>query len=352
MPTKDLLELISETGHVGELARLLSAFERRRTIKLGRVELMELANQTAGASYRYPNPESAVELSLAVGLLRKEGQRVSLTEAGVQFLKLSEKRFDLSFAQSNLLFGLFLDDLRIVSHINSLFRHFGRGASGPIEAKDIPAIWSASDQATARFLQQLGVLEERGGVLSLNYAFEYLLPTSSTDVTGLTEEALWKRLDAQRIRAREAEKLVMIEERRRLIRLGRRGLAALVVRISAENVSAGYDISSFEEDGSPRLIEVKSSVGGAIRFEWSIREHEMAAKHGQAYWIYFVPFANVLERRTVPIWILCDPIALIHTGKLVEVPSSFTVSTVTGISPASPRSKVELRDPLREWLGP
>src|SRR5437588_12258106 len=94
MPTKDLLELVSETGHVGDLARLLSAFERRRTIKLGRVALIELANQTAGASYRYPNPESAVELSLAVGLLRKEGPGVSLSEAGVQFLKLIEKRFE------------------------------------------------------------------------------------------------------------------------------------------------------------------------------------------------------------------------------------------------------------------
>ena len=348
MPTKDLLELIGEAGHVGEIARLLAGFERRRTVKLGSVELIELANQTAGATYRYPNPDPAVELSLAIGLLQRERHSLSLNEVGVQFLKLSDRRLELSSAQSNMLFGLLLDDPRIVLHMNSLLSHFGRGA-GWVEAKDVPATWSASDQTIARLLQQLEVLEEVGDSLRLNNAYEYLLPTSSVNVTGLTEEAFWKRLEAQRIRAREAEELVVREEKKRLIRLGRRDLSALVVRISAENVSAGYDITSFEEDESHRLIEVKSSVGEAIRFEWSMREHDVASKHCRAYWIYFVPFANVLQNRTVPIWILRDPIYLIRAGRLTETPSSFAVSTVSTISSPRPSSRQRLRNPLREW---
>lgn len=349
MPTKDLLDLITETRHVGEVGRVLSAFERRRTISLGPVELVELANQTAGATYRYPNPESAIELAISIGLLRSDDRYLSLTEAGIQFLKVGEAQIDLSLSQASLLFGLFLDDQNIVLHINSLLLHFGRGVGGDIEAKDVPATWSASDQDTSRLLQQLRVLNDRDGSLKLDQAFEYLLPTSSVDVTGLTEEALWKRLDAQRIRARKAEELVVIEEKKRLARLGRRDLASLVFRISAENVSAGYDINSFEADGLPRLIEVKSSVGKAIRFEWSLREHNLASDRRDAYWIYFVPFSNLLHNRTVPIWILRDPISLIRSGTLIEVPSSFTISTLTAISFIRPNSKVALRNPLREW---
>jgi hypothetical protein len=188
--------------------------------------------------------------------------------------------------------------------------------------------------------------------LRLNAAFEYLLPTSSVGVTGLTEEGLWKRLEAQRIRAKKAEELVVIEEKKRLTLLGRPDLAALVIRINAENVFAGYDITSFEDDESPRLIEVKSSVGEAIDFQWSIREHDVASKNGPAYWIYFVPFANVLQNRTVPIWILRDPIDLIRRGKLIETPSSYAVCTVSGIAALIPRSKGILRHPLREWPSP
>lgn len=349
MSTQDLLDLIGETGHVGEIARLLAGFERRRSIRLGLVELIELANQTAGATYRYPNPDLALELSLAIGLLQREGHRLSLTEVGVQFLKLSETKLELSFAQSKMVFGLLLDDPTVVLQINSLLQHFGRGVSGVVEVKDVPATWSASDQTTARVLQQLKVIEEVGHNLRLNKTFEHLLPTSSVNATGLTEEALWKRLEAQRVRAREAEELVVIEEKKRLIRLGRRDLAALVVRISAENVLAGYDISSFEDDESHRLIEVKSSVGEAIRFEWSMREHDVASKYGPAYWIYFVPFANVLQNRTVPIWILRDPIDLIRVGRLTQTPASFAVSTVSGISAPRPSSRASLRKPLREW---
>lgn len=349
MATKDLLDLIVEIGHVGEVARALSAFERRRTISLGPVELVELANQTAGTTYRYPNPETAIELALAIGLLRSDGNFLSLTEAGVQFLKVGEAQIDLSLAQCSLIFGLFLDDPNVVLRINSLFQHFGRGIGGNIEAKDVAATWSTSDQHTSRFLQQLRVLNDEDGGLKLDPAFEYLLPTSSVDVTGLTEEALWKRLDAQRIRARRAEELVVLEEKKRLVHLGRRDLASLVFRISAENVSAGYDINSFETDESPRLIEVKSSVGKAIRFEWSLREHNLASDRRDAYWIYFVPFSTVLVNRTVPIWILRDPISLIQSGRLIEVPSSFTVSTLVAVSVTTPNSKAALRSPLLEW---
>ena len=327
MKTKELLELVEETGHIGELTRLLFVFKKRYTTRLGKIELIELANQTAGASYRYPKPEAALNVALAVGLLQKDHAFVILTETGKLFLRLQgDDKLALTIDQASLVLGLLLDDDRTGIYIGSLFRHFGHGASGRLEARSNPSTWDSSTQLIAKIFQQLGVLEDYNGKLCLNGVFEVSFPRHLLALTALNEQALWVRLEAQRIRAKQAEELVVLEEKKRLSKIGRQDLAKLVIRVSADNVSAGYDIVSFNSDGLPRFIEVKSSTGRAIRFEWSVREREVASENGERYWIYFVPLANILEKRTLPILMISDPIMLIGSGKLFETPSSFVVN--------------------------
>src|SRR5205814_1236846 len=74
----------------------------------------------------------------------------------------------------------------------------------------------------------------------------------------LSQADLDARLLLQRDRAALAEDLVVRLERERLIRTGADDLAEAVVRVSIEDVCAGYDVQSFEVTGQPRLIEVKS----------------------------------------------------------------------------------------------
>lgn len=328
MQTKELLELVEEAGHVAELARLLFVFKQQHTTRLGTVELIELANRTAGASYRYPNPEPALNVALAIGLLQKDRQYIILTETGRLFLRLQGKhKRALTFEQASILLGLLLDDVSTIGYVKSLFRQFGKGARGRLESKSSPSVWDRATQTTARIFQQLGVLEEDSGKLCLNIAFESILPHYILALTVINEQALWDRLEAQRLRAQKAEELVLIEEKKRLLKVGRSDLSKLVIRISIEDVSAGYDIISFERDGSPRLIEVKSSIGRAIRFEWSVREREVASENSSRYWIYFVPLSNILEKRTMPILMLRNPMTLIKSGSLLETPSSFVVSS-------------------------
>jgi hypothetical protein len=348
VPTKDLLQLIEETGHVGELSRLLSTFKKRHTGRLGKAELIELANRSAGASYRYPNPEPALMVAIVVGLLRRDGRYILLTETGKLFLRLeSDNKADVTREQASLLLGLLLDDDSINMRVGALFRFFGKGSSGKLEAKSSPATWDRLTLATAKILQQLGVLEEYDGKLFLNTVFEPIFPRHLLRLTALNEQALWARLEAQRIRAKRAEEIVLLEEQKRLFKLGRPDLAELVVRISAEDVSAGYDIGSFDRDGAPRFIEVKSSSGRAIRFEWSVREREVAFYYTRRYWIYFVPFANIVERRNFPILMLRNPAHLISIGKLTETASSFVVYSSAHLSTAI--SEAVSRARLKEW---
>jgi Domain of unknown function (DUF3883) len=114
-------------------------------------------------------------------------------------------------------------------------------------------------------------------------------------------------------------------EKERLCFHKRTDLAANVERISVENVSAGYDVKSFEKSGHVRFIEVKSSVGSKIVFEWSAGEREKSEKEGDAYFIYFVPFSFTLPRLTAPIIIIKNPFLLIKEGRLFESACSYRV---------------------------
>lgn len=84
------------------------------------------------------------------------------------------------------------------------------------------------------------------------------------------------------------EEFVLNYERNRLQELNLVSLADQVKWISQESASEGYDILSFEEDGSERWIEVKSTSGRGKVFEMSNNEWETAVQAGNKYYIYRV----------------------------------------------------------------
>jgi hypothetical protein len=93
------------------------------------------------------------------------------------------------------------------------------------------------------------------------------------------------------------EEHVMDAERRRLRRAGLSNLAESIRWISRESVGEGYDIESFEEDGSKRFIEVKASIGKQQTFEMSNNEWQTACRLGASYYIYRV--SNVRSNPTI-----------------------------------------------------
>jgi len=84
------------------------------------------------------------------------------------------------------------------------------------------------------------------------------------------------------------EELVLMEEKRRLLALGLRELSEAVIHTSViEGDGAGYDIKSFNDDGSPRFIEVKTTRGGAdTDFFMSTNEVRFADQHRDSYYLY------------------------------------------------------------------
>lgn len=85
------------------------------------------------------------------------------------------------------------------------------------------------------------------------------------------------------------EKIVMDIEKRRLIQAGRKDLAKKIERVSLKSDSLGYDILSYEVDGTKRFIEVKAtrSKVGAANFFYTANELRTAQETNN-YFIYMV----------------------------------------------------------------
>lgn len=88
---------------------------------------------------------------------------------------------------------------------------------------------------------------------------------------------------------RRGEELVIEFERARLIEARRPDLANRIVHVAASNDAAGYDILSFEVDGSQRYVEVKTTNGG-IRTAFFLSENErlFSNQNSQCYFLYRV----------------------------------------------------------------
>ena len=84
------------------------------------------------------------------------------------------------------------------------------------------------------------------------------------------------------------EKLVMKYEKNRLVDLGRNDLADSVEHISVtQEDGSGFDIKSYNEDGTDRLIEVKTTKQGIdAEFFMTPNEIEFSELNQKNYFLY------------------------------------------------------------------
>jgi len=85
------------------------------------------------------------------------------------------------------------------------------------------------------------------------------------------------------------EEIIVIMERNRLEKVGRKDLAAKVDRVSKKSNKYGYDILSFENNGNEKYIEVKTTTRGKnVPFDLTWREKETSDKNyiNSKYYLY------------------------------------------------------------------
>jgi len=103
----------------------------------------------------------------------------------------------------------------------------------------------------------------------------------------------------------DGELLILEREIKTLKALGRDDLADKVVHVSeVEGDGAGHDVRSYDADGNPRFIEVKTTKGPALTpFFISPNELAFSIKHPESYLLYRVYEFNP-ETRSAKVFVL------------------------------------------------
>lgn len=120
-----------------------------------------------------------------------------------------------------------------------------------------------------------------------------------------------------------AEHFVYQHERKRLHKAGRSDLAEKIDWVSQKAVGKGFDIKSFEVDGSPRNIEVKATIGKGSTFFMSANEWNVATKMRSSYWVYRV--VRALDGPSIASK-LQDPFGAERVSKIIRVPDGWRVT--------------------------
>jgi len=123
-----------------------------------------------------------------------------------------------------------------------------------------------------------------------------IIPPTSSKIDYIEQQKQRKRI------GNRGEAIVLSMEEKRLQDAGRPDLVKNIRHISDKNDRDGYDILSFEIDGSPRHIEVKATSAGNLDRGFYISANELEkAKALENYYIYFVFSAISKNPKILPI---------------------------------------------------
>lgn len=280
-------------GRIGETNLVLDVLSTgRKTADITARALIEMAGKSS-------NPIKSKQLILIgkeLNLISNVGNDLELTSLGNSFISVATwppyERFNQK--QMDLLAPEFVGHSDTHEHVLAFLSRLTRLPDGrsvyllgsqKLEEEELVCI---------QVLQTLGYLYSIDGYLSISHEDLVKLSSYLGENPFRSEEDLWQILHAANLRARCAEEYVLVFERTRLKSEGRSDLCDLVKRVSEHNVNAGYDIRSFNSDGSTRYIEVKSSTNSMIQFYISIAELRFAENNRNQYWVYFVPRSHEL----------------------------------------------------------
>ncbi len=173
-------------------------------------------------------------------------------------------------------------------------------------------------QLAFRLLQMLGCCRSSPKCIEMDEAEARRIRILTGVINPPSEEELWESMLERSLRGKAAEEYVAEYERRRLKAAGRDDLAGFVERVSEKDPGAGFDIRSFDVDGTARYVEVKSTLSMNVVFYWSSSEMRFAERNGAAYWIYVVLRSQELVDAPLEPIKMQNPIALVGSELQLE----------------------------------
>jgi len=272
------------------------------------------------------------------GLVQIKMKSVTISTLGQRFLDANRERyFEINEAQKQLIAERIIFKGALNHHARQLFEFFSLNRTTSMYELSIPDNFlSNSQNNTIHFFKYLGILQEHSFIIYVDKKYSQLVYELVADSRGITEQQLEKSLMENRRLGAQAEHAIVEFEKQRLRKLGKSAQAELVKRISTIDVSAGYDIESFDgitdEIFPNRFIEVKATQGNEIRFYWSNNEMRVARKKKDDYWIYMlVSFREDRPQDSIPIIIQNPEYCIKKNNCLIMKAHTFLINEIAEV---------------------
>lgn len=256
----------------------------------------------SGVSGGFVHPRDSLRLAIRLGLVEETSENNRLTALGEELLgAASWPPYNLfNECQGWRMLDVLMHQPEFAAPLSNLIRRMRRRPDGTLEIVPGSVSLPLDELQCLHALQSVRIIRYSSGVLTMNVSAYQSIVRVLGISAALTEEELLEILELQRIQAVEAENYVIELESSRLAEGERKDLADLVERVAARDVSAGYDVRSFNLDGTDRYIEVKSSTGTDIRFFLTSNEWRFLEEHDSEAWIYFVSRVHELPSPSRP----------------------------------------------------
>jgi hypothetical protein len=318
----NLIQLLKTVENIGEVLNLLKCLEDK---PLKDWVLIEKIKNNASKCVRIPLPDVLIELAIELGLINKQKNIFILSELGRIIIKMNNKFVDrFNRSQGKLILPSVFDNQELKDNFKNISNLLIRSPKTGEWFIDSKEILIGNNMFSLRILQQLGFAKFERPFIKISEKDMNFLRNLLNLTLGICEEEFRVLLEKRYKISSLAEEFVLGFEKKRLRSIKKIKLSNLVERVSIRDIGVGYDILSFDNDGGKRFIEVKSSTGLRIYFEWSKKEREMAKLYRKKYWIYFIPYSSTLPNLKVKPILIQDPFNCL--GKdLKEEPSSWVV---------------------------
>ncbi|UZE92467.1 MAG: DUF3883 domain-containing protein [Methanosarcinales archaeon] len=248
-----------------------------------------------------PNHEDTIDFCVTLEIIRRKNNRLKVEYLGNKLLDANPGRYyEFTEDQKKLVAREFILNKELLKDIHKIVASFNPndelGTFVWSPAGEIPI---EGNRDILNLMLQLGILEKDDSMLFVNQ--NYVSVIANLKGFGILSLKKLRKIMEKKIEVGDiAEDLIMLYEQKRLKSLGATKESELVNRISKLNVSAGYDILSFDTKSSDlkydRFIEVKGSSNNLINFEWSSNEVKVAEKLGPKYWIYFLGGIDITNK--------------------------------------------------------
>ena len=238
--------------------------------------------------------EETIDFCVSCGITIELEKQLQLSTLGKKLIKVNpENNWELNESQKNLLIeNCFLDGFCKDESISVLKQFYpdNKRKTFVFSKKDDFILKNIS--SNLQLLFQIDLIQKDEKILFVNPFFsKHLSLLLSKRKKSLSD--LDHQLKIDREIGDIAEKIVLEHEKNRL---KNEELAdsesSLVQIISGTDVTAGYDVESFDGKTTDlefnRHIEVKGSVNRDVSFYWSSGEIKKSLEFTNKYWIYFV----------------------------------------------------------------